>query len=370
MHDFVMNNDIKARLSALARTLVNQDEARVLVPPQKNQTGFWFGGGNIVTLDGAYYIVGRYRNFGDSRTGLGQGERGLELAIFRAETFDGTGEKVKSFSKSDLDLEGRRVLSIEGASLVDMGDRVELYVSTEKEADYPDRVANYQKPGTGVWSVDVMSAPSVDKLSADSLRGALASVTPATLHVKDPVAYPSGEGDVTMIYCTHPFSWTSSNTGVAVRRQDDDAFRVLTDCLVPRGFVWDVAMTRVTERMPVPKLGLLKDMPQLALYFYDGGECVRQLDENPKAVKRPRGYSCEEIGGAAAGPDGSFGAVERLSVNQPFFVSPRGTGCSRYTSVLVDRDAVHVAWQQSQDDLSQPLVGYSLPMDDVEKILS
>ena len=50
------------------------------------ETGFWFGGGNMVQdHDGTLWLVGRYRNHGDSRTGLGAGERGLELALFRSD---------------------------------------------------------------------------------------------------------------------------------------------------------------------------------------------------------------------------------------------------------------------------------------------
>ena len=122
--------------------------------------------------------------------------------------------------------------------------------------------------------------------------------------------------------------------------------------------------------MQVPCVGILKDLPPLSLYFYDGAECLRQHDENTKAVSRPRGYSCEEIGGLAWGFDKDFPNMERLSVNFPLFISPYGTGCSRYISTLCTDTALHAAWQQSQDDLSQPLVGHSLDMEEVEKTLS
>jgi hypothetical protein len=36
---------------------------------------------------------------------------------------------------------------------------------------------------------------------------------------------------------------------------------------------------------------------------------------------------------------------------------------------LVTEDAVYAAWQQSQPDLSQPFVGFALPMEEVERIL-
>ncbi|MEZ5302723.1 MAG: hypothetical protein R3F11_19110 [Verrucomicrobiales bacterium] len=126
----------------------------------------------------------------------------------------------------------------------------------------------------------------------------------------------------------------------------------------------------MTERLAVPKLGIFADAPDCALYFYDGAECLRPLDENPKAVRRPRGYSCEEIGGVAACADGEFPRLRRLSVNFPLFVSPHGTGCSRYVSAIALEGGIIAAWQQGQADGSQPLVGTFTPMDEVARILS
>ena len=126
----------------------------------------------------------------------------------------------------------------------------------------------------------------------------------------------------------------------------------------------------MTERLPLPQVGILEDFPPLSLYFYDGAECLRQLDENPRAVARPRGWSCEEIGGLAFGIDGAFPSLHRLSVEFPLFTSSRGTGCSRYVSTVATADGILALWQQSQDDLSQPLVSHFLPMEEVERIFS
>ena len=63
-----------AKLTKLAQVLVNQEEARIIVEPQDRASGFWFGGGNMVELsDGSLCVVGRYRNAGDSRTGVAAG---------------------------------------------------------------------------------------------------------------------------------------------------------------------------------------------------------------------------------------------------------------------------------------------------------
>ena len=93
--------DISARLTQVATRLIDQENARVIVAPQRPSTGHWFGGGNLVQdAEGTLWLVGRYRNHGDSRTGLGAGERGLELAVFRSVDDGNTFEKALSLSKA------------------------------------------------------------------------------------------------------------------------------------------------------------------------------------------------------------------------------------------------------------------------------
>ncbi len=84
---------------------------------------------------------------------------------------------------------------------------------------------------------------------------------------------------------------------------------------------------------------------------------------------RPKGYSCEEIGRLAAGTHDESPALERLSVEEPLFVSPHGTGCSRYVSVLDAGDHYVTTWQQSQPDRSQPLVVNRVAKGEAEAIL-
>ena len=106
----------------------------------------------------------------------------------------------------------------------------------------------------------------------------------------------------------------------------------------------------------------------MSLLFYDGGECVRNHDEHKHAVTRPRGYSCEELGGLAYVTGGDFSRVERLSEFRPLFVSPHGTGCSRYVDVLETDDGYYATWQQSQPDGSQPLVMNFVPQSVVREL--
>ncbi len=365
--------DSSENLIRLAKALVDQEKASILIPAQHPSTGFWFGGGNIVQApDGSFLIVGRYRNFGDSRTGVGAGDRGLELAIFRADSFDAPFEKMLSWSKEDLKSGEKEVVSIEGASLLVGANGVELFVSTEKDVAYPEGYEEYQKPGTGVWSIDRLAASVFLDLPKSPIEEVVVGKEPSRLHVKDPKAFLLPGGETALIYCNHPHTWASSNTSLALRGRgnaDDQTFEHVTDDLLLRGPAWDVAVTRVTDRLPVPKRGRFEDLPDICLYFYCGAENLRQLDANPRAVQRPRGWSCEEIGGLAFGIESDFPKIDRLSVNEALFTSPYGTGCSRYVSTVVTESGICAIWQQSQEDLSQPLVGHFLPMETVEKIL-
>ena len=188
--------------------------------------------------------------------------------------------------------------------------------------------------------------------------------------MKDPVAFRTSDGHTQLVFCSHPFSWSSSNTGLATREAAGDSFRLVSKSLLERGPSWDVACTRVTECLPLPQVGILESLPAVSLYFYDGAECLRSLDQNPKAARRPRGYSCEELGGLAWGFDDEFPKLHRISQDFPLFVSPHATGCSRYASASFLADGtLAAAWQQVAADGSQPLVGHSLESEEVARIL-
>ena len=131
-----------------------------------------------------------------------------------------------------------------------------------------------------------------------------------------------------------------------------------------------MAISRITCLLRVPRVGAFAELPPIVLAFYDGGECMRDLDEHAQAVKRPRGYSCEEIGGVAWGWESDLSSLERLSVTGPLFVSPYGTGCSRYVDVLRAEDGFYATWEQSQADLSQPLVLNVVSRQSAEAILA
>ena len=366
-----LNAELEARLINLAGALVDQTRASIAVPPQRAASGYWFGGGNLVEdAKGNFYLVGRYRNFGDSRTGLHAGERGLELAIFCSTDRGQTFEKQLSLSKADLNASDRCVLSIEGSCLHWTPTGIELFVSSEKDGiGYPAGFESHLKPNTGVWTIERIHAASISKLKDAPSETVLESQDPAVVHMKDPVSYDAASGAFVLMYCTHPYSWASSNTAFTTRSPGEQHFGESCFDFFPRGFAWDIAITRGTCILDVPRVGALADH-RVSLLFYDGGESLRNLDEHNAAVKRPRGYSCEEIGGVAYFIDGDMSQIYRLSQYEPLFISPRGTGCSRYVDVLSSADGYYATWQQSQDDLSQPLVMNFVAQADAEALLA
>ncbi|MEZ6056795.1 MAG: hypothetical protein R3C01_08820 [Planctomycetaceae bacterium] len=372
----INNQSLESRLLAIAQLLVDPQQGRVIVPPQSNESGYWFGGGNMsVGPEGALYLCGRYRNHGDSRLGTAAGTRGLELAIFRSTDGGGSFQKVVSLSKQDLSQPGREVVSIEGAAMRWDAAGIELFVSTEKAGvGYPAGYEQYLKEGTGVWSIDRIRSKSLEEMQTGrSVETVLASQDLNHLHVKDPFLYETKQGETMLLFCSHPFSWTSSNTGYALRSNSSEGFSEPQFGCFPRGMSWDVAMSRGTALVDLPQVGVLANR-EVSLLFYDGGECVRNLDEHSNAVSRPRGYSCEELGGVAYMCDENWreknwSSAIRLSQHAPLFVSPTGTGCSRYVDVLVTPENWYVTWQQSQADLSQPLMLNVVPTEAVVRAL-
>ena len=368
-----MEKEIKERLQRLACALIDQEAANILVEPQVGSEGFWFGGGNVICdSDGTFWLCGRYRNHGDSRTGVGAGERGLELAIFSSDSVLGPWEKKKSFTKKELQNGNDEVVSIEGAALLMGLTGVELFLSTEKDRSYPSNFIDYQKSGTGIWDIDIVESDSIMSLDPSTVYNVIRSDELGALHVKDPVPFQiPGDNDQTgVFFCSHPYTWASSNTGLAVRGSGQDQYKIESFNVLSRGNSWDVACTRITDRLAVPPLGAFSGMAPISIYFYDGAECLRSLDESAVGVSRSRGFSCEEIGGMAAGFDQSFPEIHRISSHEPMFVSPQGTGCSRYVSTLINPEGILATWQQSQENLSQPLVGNFLTNQKIEEILS
>jgi len=186
--------DVLARkLTRLGSKLIDQQRGRLLVQPTEDADGFWFGGGNCVR---------------DPR---------------------------------------------EGSALKVNKRRIEIMVFTEKFRPYPRQFIGFQKPDTGLWSIDTFGAANPDRLNPqESIAPPLASNDPAYLHLKDPNLPPGlHRGQSLLLYDAHPYSWSSSTSGSATL----SAQSCISDGhdIFPRGSTWDVAASRITCRLPVPK---------------------------------------------------------------------------------------------------------------------
>ena len=87
-------------------------------------------------------------------------------------------------------------------------------------------------------------------------------------YLKDPFLYTNDAGDTILMFSIHPFNWASSNTGMAVRRKGEDEFGMISYDFFPRGFTWDVAISRMTGVFKVPRSGAFADLPQIYLLFW------------------------------------------------------------------------------------------------------
>ena len=114
----------------------------------------------------------------------------------------------------------------------------------------------------------------------------------------------------------------------------------------------------------------MNDLPPCSIYFFDGAECMNELTQSSLGHSRPRGYSCEELGGVFFGFDDEFPSLQKFSLLKPHFISPWGTGCSRYVDTLVTNNGIHATWQQSQTNLSQPLVHNFLSNSHINNLLT
>lgn len=363
--------EIARRLGDFGKQLIDNHNARVVVKPKKSRSGFWFGGGKLRRdgNSGKLYLTGRYRNSGDSRYGISAGERGLELALFVSVNGGRDFEKIACWDKKSLEADAGRVISIEGSSLLLSDDSsARMYVSVERAREYPPGFEKFRKEGTGVWGIDVFRGKSPEDLDASGSRPLMEFTGPGSLHAKDPVTFRMNQNDQ-MLFCRHPFSWSSSYTGLAVLKNSGMECEIVCNDVLPRGYSWDVAVSRITECLSVPKKGFFSSLPPVSLYFYDGAECLREHPRNERGEPGPRGYSCEELGGLAWGFDGRFPEMFRISGNFPLFRSPEGTGSSRYVTACHDGENVIAAWQRSAEDYSQPLVCNILTGKQVAEIL-
>ena len=66
-------------------------------------------------------------------------------------------------------------------------------------------VIDFQKKGTGIWDIDLISASSVEELEVDNIRKALRTDELGSLHIKDPFAFNLNDFKNLTIMINHTF---------------------------------------------------------------------------------------------------------------------------------------------------------------------
>ena len=131
----------------------------------------------------------------------------------------------------------------------------------------------------------IAGSASVESLDISTIKTVISTQDANTLHIKDPVATRIKNDQTELIYCNHPFSWSSSNTGLALAVNNESSFTKISDSILPRGNSWDVACSRITEILPNPQIGSFINSPPLSFYFYDGQNAYVHSIKIPKQLK-------------------------------------------------------------------------------------
>ncbi|MDZ7799161.1 MAG: hypothetical protein U5K81_00010 [Trueperaceae bacterium] len=172
---------------------------------------------------------------------------------------------MRGWSKTEL-ATCDEVLSIEGSSLRRRADGGwELFVSSEKRRAYPSAYAEFQKPGTGVWTIDRMTGPSPDRLNAGTLAPVVVGIDPGHLHVKDPVTVDLADGGTARTDLQPPAHLGVQQYRAGAARRGRRGVRGHAPGAGTARSVLDVGVTRLTDRLRVPRVGRFADGPELSL---------------------------------------------------------------------------------------------------------
>ena len=299
----------------LDRLRFDPAEGAIVRDPPGSGYGFWSGAAKVFFDEPG----GRFVLFYRQRSPL-ERARGYRCAIALSD--DGvTFADCWSASKEEFAANSIEV----GHCLRDPSGEWRLYVS-------------YEVAGLPYWRVDVIRAPTIEGLSAQSRRTVLMPFDYGLRFLKDPVVYlRDGRYHV---YMAGPSRSGPSSEGATLRARPTDAtlLGVSEDGLYfpelqyvfegPGTDTWDGRRARINSLIPLEG-GYLA--------FYDGG--------------RTSYDNYEEWCGLAWSPDGL--TFERLPLEEPWVRSPHG--CVRYVYGLRVGNEVFFYYEFTREDLSHDL---------------
>jgi hypothetical protein len=292
------------------------DQGTTVLAPDAEGAGHWVGAPSVLLDPARGTILMAYRRR-RPRDGS-PGERGYECAI--AESLDGVHfTDVWRVRKEDL---GTR--SMERFCLHrDPDSRYLLYTSYEDPADHR-------------WRIDVMEADAPDAFDLATARPVLTAASTGTDAVKDPYVVRVGPGYF-MYVSTFLTDAGPAPTALAVST-DGLRFDWVGEVL-PVGTGWDRHQTRLTT---VAACG------RVFVGLYDGAASAAEDTE-------------ERLGVAV-----SFDLVrwQRLSITEPWLVSPHASGSLRYADVVERGGEWWVYYELARADGSHELRLSRVPVGD------
>lgn len=285
--------------SALARSLFNLDDARVVVSAPAVGPGNWAGAASVTVADGLVYLAYRVRR------PLGAG-RGVSVVVARSSDGE-VFEQVSEVCREDFGAE-----SFERPVVIrrpDGGWRLYLSCAT---------------PGSKHWWIEAVDADRPEEFSTGRRTTVLAGSRDEA--VKDPVVLVDGSGRWRMWLCCHPLEVRGHEDRMTTKfatSGDGLTWDVHGEALAPTPGTWDARGARVTA--------VIGESPLTVLY--DGRATAEQ---NWHEVT---GVAHEADGRLVADPEG------------PIAWSPHSDGALRYASTAVLPDgSVRVYYELARPD--------------------
>jgi hypothetical protein len=298
----------------------NPDHGIVLKEPERSGPGYWVGSPSVLYEPDKQRFLLTYRQRRPPKMNPGRGWRCALAASDDGIHFDDIWE----IHKAELNTP-----SMERFSLIPHNNAYRLYIS-------------YVDPSDGRWRIDVMEAADPAGFTIESARQVLTATQTGTEGVKDP--YVLHIGPVTYMFA----SFAASKKFTADERQrahrTGDIYNVGVTTL-PTGLATSLDGIAFRWHGPVLDVGKAWDRYQARLGcvvpvgpgyvgFYDGSADVTQ--------------NYEEHCGLAVSAD--LWHWRRITVDQPWIVSPHRTGSTRYVDALIVNDQWWVYYETARSD--------------------
>lgn len=308
------------------------DHGTVLKEPERGEPGYWVGCPGVLYEPDKQRFLLTYRQRRPKDSNSGRGWRCAVAASADGIHFDDIWE----VHKDEL-----AAPSMERFSLIKAPGGYRLYIS-------------YVDPADRRWRIDVMEAAEPASFSIKSARSALTANKTGTEGVKDP--YVLRIGPVTYMFASFaaPQAFTAQQREQAHRTGDIYNAGVTTfptglaTSLDGIGFRWHGTVLGVGDGWDRYQARLSCVVPIGPGYvgFYDGSAGVRQ--------------NYEERCGIAA--SGDLWHWQRLTVEEPWIVSPHGTGSVRYLDALTMDGEWWLYYEVARPDGAHELRVQQLPI--------